>query len=81
MPQKKKTARGAHLAALNKQHPKREESAGDANDLEYVEPDDSSSSGESADGDTLVQSILPFSGASSARKKGKKNKRLRTADG
>merc|ERR1711938_288062 len=46
MPQKKKTARGAHLAALNKQHPKREESAGDANDLEYVDkPDDSSSSG------------------------------------
>ena len=82
MPQKKKTARGAHLPALNKQHPKREESAGDANDLEYVDkPDDSSSSGESAGGDALVQSTLPFSGASSARKKGKKNKRLRTADG
>ena len=82
MPQKKKTARGAHLPALNKQHPKREESAGDANDLEYVDkPDDSSSSGESAGGDALVQSTLPFSGASSERKKGKKNKRLRTADG
>ena len=81
MPQKKKTARGAHLAALNKQHPKREESAGDANDLEYVDkPDDSSSSGESAGGDALVQSTLPFSGASSARKKGK-NKRPRAAEG
>ena len=62
MPQKKKTARGAHLAALNKQHPKREESAGDANDLEYVDkPDDSSSSGESTGGEALplVQSTLP----------------------
>mgnify|MGYP007125872636 CR=1 FL=1 len=83
MPQKKKTARGAHLAALNKQHPKREESAGDANDLEYVDkPDDSSSSGESTSGEALplVQSTLPFSGASSARKKGK-NKRPRAAEG
>ena len=83
MPQKKKTARGAHLAALNKQHPKREESAGDANDLEYVDkPDDSSSSGESTGaGEALVQSIFPFSCASSAPKKGKKNKRRRTAEG
>ena len=81
MPQKKKTARGAHLAALNKQHPKREESAGDANDLEYVDkPDDSSSSGESTGCEALVQSTLPFSGASSARKKGK-NKRPRAAEG
>ena len=81
MPQKKKTARGAHLAALNKQHPKREESAGDANDLEYVDkPDDSSSSGESAGGDALVQSTLPFSGASSAPKRTQK-KRPRTAEG
>ena len=81
MPQKKKTARGAHLAALNKQHPKREESAGDANDLEYVDkPDDSSSSDESAGGDALVQSTLPFSGASSAPKRTQK-KRPRTAEG
>ena len=79
----KKTGRGANLSLLNKEHPKDKKGDDDIGDLEYVDkPDDSSSSGESTSGEALplVQSTLPFSGASSARKKGK-NKRPRAAEG
>ena len=79
----KKTGRGANLSLLNKEHPKDKKGDDDIGDLDYVDkPDDSSSSGESTSGEALplVQSTLPFSGASSARKKGK-NKRPRAAEG
>ena len=79
----KKTGRGANLSLLNKEHPKDKKGDDDIGDLESVDkPDDSSSSGESTSGEALplVQSTLPFSGASSARKKGK-NKRPRAAEG
>ena len=91
----KKTGRGANLSLLNKEHPKDKKGDDDIGDLESVDkPDDSSSSGESTSGEALplVQSTLPFSGASSGRKKGKnkrpssgrkkgKNKRPRAAEG
>ena len=78
----KKTGRGANLSLLNKEHPKDKKGDDDIGDLEYVDkPDDSSSSGESTGCEALVQSTLPFSGASSAPKKGKKKKRPRTAEG
>ena len=79
----KKTGRGANLSLLNKEHPKDKKGDDDIGDLDYVDkPDDSSSSGESTSGEALplVQSTLPFSGASSTRKKGK-NKRPRAAEG
>ena len=66
----KKTGRGANLSLLNKEHPKDKKGDDDIGDLEYFDkPDDSSSSGESTGGEALVQSILPFSGASSAPKR------------
>ena len=78
----KKTGRGANLSLLNKEHPKDKKCDDDIGDLEYVDkPDDSSSSGESTGCEALVQSTLPFSGASSAPKKVKRKKRPRTAEG
>ena len=79
----KKTGRGANLSLLNKEHPKDKKGDDDIGDLDYVDkPDDSSSSGESTSGEALplVQSTLPFSGASSAPKRTQK-KRPRTAEG
>ena len=79
----KKTGRGANLSLLNKEHPKDKKGEDDIGDLESVDkPDDSSSSGESTSGEALplVQSTLPFSGASSAPKRTQK-KRPRTAEG